>query len=31
VELPLPFPVDADRVEAQYVKGLLRIDLPRSR
>jgi HSP20 family protein len=31
VELPLPFPVDADRVEARYDRGLLRVDLPRTR
>jgi HSP20 family protein len=31
VELPLPFAVDADRVEAHYDRGLLRVDLPRAR
>jgi len=30
VELPLPFPVDADRVDARYDRGLLRVDLPRT-
>lgn len=29
VELPLPAPVDPDRVEAQYDRGLLRITLPK--
>ena len=31
VELPLPAPVDADRVEARYDRGLLRITLPKRR
>jgi HSP20 family protein len=29
VELPLPAPVDAERVEARYDRGLLRITLPK--
>ena len=29
VELPLPAPVDAERVEARYERGLLRITLPK--
>jgi len=29
LELPLPAPVDADRVEARYDRGLLRITLPK--
>jgi HSP20 family molecular chaperone IbpA len=29
VDVPLPVPVDADRVEARYDRGLLRITLPR--
>lgn len=29
VELPLPVPVDAERVEARYERGLLRITLPK--
>lgn len=29
IELALPAPVDADRVEARYERGLLRITLPR--
>jgi HSP20 family molecular chaperone IbpA len=29
VELPLPAPVDPDRVEARYDRGLLRITLPK--
>jgi HSP20 family molecular chaperone IbpA len=29
VELPLPGPVDAERVEAHYDRGLLRIALPK--
>src|SRR5437870_7868462 len=28
VELPLPAPVDAERVEARYDRGLLRVTLP---
>jgi HSP20 family molecular chaperone IbpA len=31
VELPLPAPVDAERVEAHYDRGLLRITLPKRR
>ena len=31
VELPLPAPVDAERVQAHYDRGLLRIALPRRR
>jgi HSP20 family protein len=30
LELPLPRPVDAERVEARYERGLLRIVLPKS-
>jgi HSP20 family protein len=29
VELPLPAPVDAERVEARYERGVLRITLPK--
>jgi HSP20 family protein len=29
VELPLPAPVDSERVEARYDRGLLRITLPK--
>lgn len=29
VELPLPAPVDAERVEARYDRGLLRVTLPK--
>ncbi len=29
LELPLPAPVDAERVEARYDRGLLRITLPK--
>jgi HSP20 family molecular chaperone IbpA len=29
VELPLPAPVDGERVEALYDRGLLRISLPK--
>jgi HSP20 family molecular chaperone IbpA len=29
VELPLPAPVDTERVEARYDRGLLRITLPK--
>jgi len=29
VELPLPAPVDAERVEARYDRGVLRITLPK--
>jgi HSP20 family protein len=29
VELPLPAPVDPERVEARYDRGLLRITLPK--
>jgi HSP20 family protein len=29
IELPLPAPVDAERVEARYDRGLLRITLPK--
>ena len=29
VEVPLPAPVDAERVEARYERGLLRITLPK--
>jgi HSP20 family molecular chaperone IbpA len=29
LELPLPFPADAERVEAQYERGLLRIHVPK--
>jgi len=31
VEVPLPAPVDADRVKARYDRGLLRITLPKRR
>jgi HSP20 family protein len=31
VELPLPAPVDSERVEARYERGLLRISLPKRR
>ena len=31
VELPLPAPVDPERVEARYDRGLLRITLPEAR
>jgi len=31
VELPLPAPVDPERVEANYERGLLRITLPKRR
>lgn len=30
VEMGLPFPVDGDRVEAAYERGLLRVTLPRA-
>ena len=31
VEIPLPAPVDSERVEARYDRGLLRITLPKAR
>jgi HSP20 family protein len=31
VELPLPAPVDPERVEASYERGLLRVTLPKRR
>jgi len=31
VELPLPAPIDPDRVQAHYDRGLLRITLPKRR
>lgn len=31
VELPLPFPVDPEAVDATYEKGFLRVDLPHAR
>ena len=31
VEVPLPAPVDSERVEAHYERGLLRITLPKGR
>lgn len=30
VEVPLPMPIDPDRVDAHYEKGLLRITLPKA-
>jgi HSP20 family molecular chaperone IbpA len=31
LELPLPAAIDANRVEARYERGLLRIALPKAR